>query len=67
MRYSLLIGLLAFGTLAGFGAGFARLHHYHRGDVCDFRRGALERRAAEACTRAALDVLEERKTQGPNR
>jgi hypothetical protein len=67
MRYGLLIGLLSFGAIAGFGAGFARVYHHHRGDVCDYRGGRLERRAAEACTRATLDLLEQRKTPAPNR
>jgi hypothetical protein len=59
--------LLGFGAVAGFSAGFARLYHHHRhGDVCHYR-GGVERRAAEACTRAALMVLEERKTESPNR
>ena len=64
-RY-LLMGLLAFGAIAGFGSGFARIyHHRHHGDSCEFR--GVERRAAEACTRAALGVLEERRTAAQNR
>jgi hypothetical protein len=63
-RY-LLMGLLAFGAIAGFGSGFARIYHYRHGDSCEFR--GVERRAAEACTRAAMDVLEERKTSAQNR
>jgi hypothetical protein len=67
MRYGLLIGLLTFGAIAGFGSGFARLYHHQRGDVCEYRGGGLERRAAAACTRATLDLLEERKTPAANR
>jgi len=63
-RY-VLMGLLALGAVAGFGSGFARMHQYRHGEACGYR--GVERRAAEACTRAALDVLEERKTTAQNR
>ena len=66
MRHSLLIALLVFGAIAGFGSGFARLHHErHRqsGDFCWYR-GGLEQRAAQACTRAAIELMEQRKTAG---
>ena len=63
-RY-LLMGFLAFGAIAGFGSGFARIYHHHHGGACELR--GVERRAAEACTRAAFDVLEERKTTARNR
>ncbi len=65
MRHRLLMIFLGVGAVAGFASGFARLYPHHRyGDACHLH--GVERRAAEACTRAALDVLEERKT-GQNR
>lgn len=67
MRRTWTIALLAVGTVAGFGAGFARLHQHHRGDTCQLRSGALERRAADACTRAALELLREQKSATADR
>jgi hypothetical protein len=67
MRHTFWMVLLGIGAVAGFASGFARLHHHrHGGDFC-YLRGGVERRAADACTRAALDVLEERKTAKPDR
>lgn len=48
-RRRFLVALLAFGTLAGFSAGFARMGwHAHE------RRSGFERHVAEICTDAAL-------------
>ncbi|MCC6214929.1 MAG: hypothetical protein IT376_08680 [Polyangiaceae bacterium] len=51
-KRKLLIGGLALGALAGFGAGFARLgacaHERHA-----HRRAAFEDRVADVCVRAA--------------
>lgn len=49
MKRRLLIGLLAFGTVAGFGSGFfvlgARVHARH---------GAFERHVADVCADSAI-------------
>jgi hypothetical protein len=54
LRKTLMV-LLAAGAVAGFGAGFARLHagggHFGHG-----RHAELERRVADACTESALRV-----------
>jgi hypothetical protein len=49
MKRRFLIGLLAFGTVAGFGSGFFRLgaHSYER-------RAAFERHVADLCADSAL-------------
>ncbi|UJR84799.1 hypothetical protein [Sandaracinus amylolyticus] len=52
----LLIGLLAFGTVAGYASGFASLAHCARGH--EARRAAFEAHVAEVCTRAAHRVHE---------
>jgi len=66
MRRGLLIGLLAIGTVLGFGFGFARHCAYHHG-FAGWHRGphALEERAAEACVRATEKVLKERAAAAP--
>jgi hypothetical protein len=66
MRRGFLIALLGFGAVAGFASGFRRLREHRSGDFCQYH-SSIERRAAEACTRAALDVVEERKTTPQNR
>jgi hypothetical protein len=51
MRYRMRIALLALGTLAGFGSGFASLAcHRHQ------RREAFERHVARVCTDAAMEA-----------
>lgn len=52
MRRKLLMVLLAAGAVAGFGAGFARLH----AGAGFGRHGDLERRVADACAESALRV-----------
>jgi len=54
MRRRILIGLLAFGAIGGFAAGFARLacHRYDGG--WHGRHEAFERRVADVCADAAL-------------
>lgn len=61
MRRTLLMVLLAVGTVAGFGAGFARLHagREHFG-----RRADFERRVADACTESALRVYGQKASSG---
>lgn len=74
MRRGIGIVLLALGTVAGFGFGFARLGgycphgygcdgpgFYGHGRFGDGRRN-IEDRAADACVRAAERVLAERRT-----
>jgi len=51
MKRKLLIALLAFGTVAGFGSGIASLAcGHHRAHA---RRAAFERHVAELCVDAA--------------
>ena len=60
MKRKLLIGLLAFGTVAGFVGGCARMHkmaHYRHGD---FRHGRFQDRVAETCAEAAHRVYAEK-------
>lgn len=49
----LLIGLLAFGTVAGYACGLASFAHCARGHH-EARRAAFEAHVADVCTRAAL-------------
>lgn len=49
MKRRLVIGLLAFGTIAGFGSGF-----FHMGARAHARRAMFERHVADVCTEAAL-------------
>ena len=50
MRRPFLIALLALGTVAGFGSGFASLAcHRHR-------QAAFEQHIAHVCAQAALDT-----------
>ena len=60
MRRRILIAVLALGTVLGFGAGFASLHH--RGCAHHGRYGsaAFEERVSELCADAALRVQRER-------
>lgn len=52
MKRRLLIGLLAFGTFAGFGSGFASMGwHHHR--FHQARRVAFENHVADVCVEAA--------------
>jgi hypothetical protein len=61
MKRGILIGLLAAGTVLGFGAGFSRLYWHRHGDGHHrWGRHAIEDRAAEACVRAAERVMKER-------
>lgn len=59
MKRRLLIALLAFGTVFGFGSGFAsmacRAHHGR-----DARRAAFERHVADVCVDAALRARADR-------
>jgi hypothetical protein len=66
MRHGILIAVLGFGAVAGFAAGFHRLREHRSGDYCHYH-SRIERRAAEVCTRAALDAVEQRKTAAQNR
>ena len=69
MRRGLLIGLLAAGTVLGFGFAFSRHCAYHHGygGWQGHRHGpqALEDRAADACVRATERVLKERAGAAP--
>lgn len=49
MKHRFLVALLAFGTVAGFGAGF-----FHMGMHAHGRRDAFERHIADVCTDSAL-------------
>ncbi|HJL15613.1 MAG TPA: hypothetical protein RMH99_08160 [Sandaracinaceae bacterium LLY-WYZ-13_1] len=51
MKRTLLIALFAFGTVAGFGSGFASLACWHH--RADARRAAFERHVADVCVEAA--------------
>jgi hypothetical protein len=55
----LLIGVLAFGTVAGYASGFASFGHcatrHH-----EARRAAFEARVADVCTRSAERVYQGR-------
>jgi hypothetical protein len=60
--------VLAIGTVAGFAAGFARLHHYRHHGYGHWghhdRHAAFEQRVAEVCTQAAAKVYDA-KTKPP--
>ncbi len=51
MKRKLLIALLAFGTVGGFGSGIASMacFHHHAAE----RRAAFERHVADVCVEAA--------------
>ena len=49
MKRRLLIGLLAVGTLAGFGSGF-----FHMGARAHARRAAFEAHVADLCVESAI-------------
>lgn len=51
MKRKLLIALFAFGTVAGFGSGFASLACHH--ERAHARRAAFERHVADICVQAA--------------
>lgn len=51
MKRKLLITLFAFGTVAGFGSGFASLACHH--ERAHTRRAAFERHVADLCVQAA--------------
>jgi hypothetical protein len=53
MRRKLLIGLLAFGTVAGFGSGFFSMAHGGCRNHHAQRRAAFERHVADVCVEAA--------------
>ena len=53
-----LIGLFSFGTIAGFGHGFAHLG-WAAGSCHSSRRAAFEDRVADVCTRSAERVWQE--------
>lgn len=55
----LLIGLLAFGTVAGYGSGLASFG-WHARACHEHRREAFEQRVADVCTRSAHRVYDER-------
>ena len=58
-KRKLLIGLLAFGTVAGYASGIASLSWHARG-CHDHRRARFEAHVADVCTRAAERVYDER-------
>jgi len=61
MKRRILIVLLALGTIAGFGMGFASLHRRsHWGQRGAFH-GAFEQRVAEICAASALKVSQAQK------
>lgn len=68
MRRKIWIVLLSLGVIVGFGAGFARLHHYrhhgHWGSGHPGRHAAFERHVAEVCTQAAAKVFESKNRTG---
>jgi len=51
MKRRFLMFVLALGAVAGFGAGFSRLHHCR-----EARRAAFERHVAQICVEAARGV-----------
>ncbi len=53
-KRKLLIALLAFGTIAGFGHGFASMSHWHHHQRA--RRAAFEQHVAAVCVDAARRV-----------
>jgi len=65
MKRKIVIGLLALGTLAGFGSGIARIRHFHHGgrdrfmdqvaERCVDAARRLDRRADRARERRAPD------------
>lgn len=71
MRRKIWIALLALGTIGGFAAGFARLHHHHHYGHWGHghwgpghRRAAFEQHVAELCTEAAGKVFESKIERG---
>jgi hypothetical protein len=55
----ILMGVLAFGAVAGYASGFASLG-WHASHCHQQRRAAFEEHVAEVCTRAAERVHDER-------
>ncbi len=53
MKRKLLIGLFAFGTVAGYGSTFACMKHRH-----EHRRAHFERHVAQLCVDAARNAEE---------
>ena len=51
MKRKLLIGLFAFGTVAGYGSTFACFKHRH-----EHRRAHFERHVAQVCVEAAREA-----------
>ena len=51
MKRKLLIGLFAFGTVAGYGSSFACFKHRH-----EHRRAHFERHVAHVCLEAAREA-----------
>lgn len=62
MRRKLLMVLLGFGAVAGFGAGFARLAGHGR--FGHDRHREWESRVADACTESALRVYAKKSGAG---
>lgn len=58
MKRKLLIALFAFGTVAGFGSGFASLANCHQRH--HERRAAFEQHVADVCVEAAYRAREGR-------
>ena len=56
MRRKIVMGLLALGAVAGFGAGFARMGYWHGRHHDHF-----ERRVADVCVEAALRATKQPK------
>ena len=58
MKRRLLIALLGFGTLFGFGSGISSMAHWHHHQ--NARRAAFERHVADVCVDAAYRARDDR-------
>lgn len=63
MKRKLLIALLAFGTVAGFGSGIASMACWHH--RAEARRAAFERHVADVCVEAAYRARPEQVVYEP--
>ncbi|HEY3236960.1 MAG TPA: hypothetical protein VGJ84_19735 [Polyangiaceae bacterium] len=67
MRRRVWIGLLALGTVVGYGLGFASLRHHHAYGWDRGHWGRYDDGVAEACARAAERVYSERAAKAPDK